>query len=229
MNDEPVPFPDPPETDMPVTEPLPIAFRETLIAARTGDTEARELLFRHVYPRVERMVHLSLARDLRRNRPWLLARFSTGDVVQEVFRSLIRDFDAFQGDSEAAFIGYLSMVVRNRLMDAVRFHEAAQRDGRRTSRVVEDVPGEERAAARDEEAIPADEMERFRSALETFTERERLLLRARIEQGATFEDLAAMLGYPSKFAARRAFYAAQALLVIRLRQGGLRSPDDERA
>ena len=47
---------------------------------------------------------------------------------------------------------------------------------------------------------------------------EQLLLRARIEQGAKFQDLADQLGYPSRSAARRAFYSAQARLVIRLRQ-----------
>jgi RNA polymerase sigma factor (sigma-70 family) len=220
--------PDPsdltPKHGMQSSESIPFAFRETLAAARAGDREARESLIRHVYPRVERMVHMALARDLRNGRPWLLARFSTGDVVQEVFRSLIQDLGAFSGENEAAFIGYLAMVVRNRLMDAIRFHESAQRDGRRTAPAIEAEDQERGEPGSATAALYDDELEHFHAVLETFPERERLLLRGRLEQGLRFHDLAERLGLSSKFAARRAFYAAQAQLVIRMRQRASRLP-----
>lgn len=195
------------------------SFAESLHAARAGDKTAQEDLFRAYYPQVERIVHRSLAKDMRSSRPWLHARFSTGDVVQEVFRSLLADLGAFAGEGEDAFVGYLAMVARNRIIDAIRFHEAARRDGRST------LPTPEEGPLRSEQVGPAtevasnEELERFHELIESFPEREQLLLRARLEQGVRFRDLADQLGYSSPHSARRAFYAAQAQLVIRLRQG----------
>lgn len=200
------------------TQTSPTGFQATLAAARAGDSAAMEGLFEEFYPRVKRMVHRGLSRDLRSTRPWLTARFSTGDVVQEVFRSLLKDLRGFQGTSEDAFTGYLAMVVRNRLLDAIRFHEAAQRDGRRTRPSVEDSDAVSPHSGPETDALLADEAESFQEVLKTLPEIEQLLLRARLEQGARFPDLAEQLGYSSPSAARRAFYSAQAQLVIRLRK-----------
>ena len=205
-------------------------FLKTLSAAKRGDPQALEEIFSGFYPRVQQMVHRGLSRDLRVSRSWLTSRFSTGDVVQEVFRGLLKDLSGFRGESEEAFTGYLAMLVRNRLMDAVRFHQAAQRDGRRVRGGVEDLDTESSVEGPDAQAASIEEMERFHNALQAFPERDRLLLRARLEQGTTFEELAAMLGYSSKFAARRSFYAAQAQLAIRLspsEAGGERQSDPE--
>ncbi len=189
-------------------------FEAVLEAARRGDQDAIEILFERYYPRVQETVHLDLATDLRRSRPWLTARFSTGDVVQEVFRSLLTDLSRFQGETEAAFCGYLAMIIRNRLLDAVRFHEAAQRDGRRSAAwtVGPDPASSQLGPAA--EAASAESAAHLRTAMESLPERERLLVRARIEQGTQFVVLAERLGYPSKWAARRAFYAAQSKLLV---------------
>ena len=193
-------------------------FHEQLAAARGGDQEALDALFQRFYPRVQRMVHHSLATDLRTNRPWLTARFSTGDVVQEVFRSVLKDLEVFEGRNEHAFVGYLAMIVRNRILDAIRFHEAARRDGRRGSVPAEDsrLPSGEDDPA--EARATEEEMRRFHDAVGEFPERERLLLRARFEQAESVQNLAEQLGYTSPSAARRAFYAAQARLALMLRE-----------
>lgn len=192
-------------------------FRDALQSARSGDPAASDQLFQHYYPVVERMVHLSLSRDLRLQRPWLTARFSTGDMVQEVFRSLLRDLGGFEGRTEEAFKGYLAMVIRNRLIDAIRFHEAAQRDGRRTHTANEaiQVISEQRSPVAGAQSV--EELEAVHAVLASFPERERLLLRGRLEQDLKFTELAEQLGYASKWAARRSFYAAQAQLAILLR------------
>jgi RNA polymerase sigma factor (sigma-70 family) len=197
-----------------------IPLNALLDGAREGDRAALEALFERLYPRVQRMVHGHLARDMRQGRPWLAARFSTGDVVQEVFRSVLADMSAFAGDTEDALIGYLAMVVRNRLIDAIRFHEASRRDGRRSGSETaalgtpdaEDGP----AAA----AATAEEVRRLHDALAEFPERERLLLRARFEDTRSLRELADQLGYSSESAARRAFHAAQARLALRLSEPG---------
>lgn len=195
-----------------------LPFVSTLERARLGDREALDELCRRFYPAVETLVHQRLASDLRQGRPWLHARFSTGDVVQTVFESVLHDLDAFQGKTEDAFIGYLAAVVRHRMIDALRFHEAAQRDGRRGSSITVgfDAPSAESDPA--DEAMSTEVLARFQAALARFSAREQHLLRARIDASASFSDLADQLGYGSESAARRAFFDAQAKLVMLLKE-----------
>lgn len=193
-------------------------FSAVLQAARSGDAQALETLAERFYPTVQRMVHQRLEMDLRTSRPWLTARFSTGDVVQEVFLGVLRDLDAFGGDNEGAFAGYLAMVVRNRIIDAVRFHEAECRDGRRPGITAESIDLAGSAQDPASEAARSEQTERLHSALAQFEPRERLLLRARLEELATFGELAAQLGFATESGARRAYYAAQARLALVLKQ-----------
>ncbi len=208
------PRPNPPTSPPTTDRPFPA----TLAAAQRGDKAAQETLFEWFYPQVQAIVHRSLSRDLRSKRPWLTARFSTGDVVQEVFRSLLGDLAGFAGKTESAFVGYLAMVSRNRLLDAIRFHEASRRDGRRTLPADDKAPGEKLQKSPDAELATGEVATVLRELLAAFPERDQLLLRGRIEQDARFQDLAQQLGFPSEWAARRAFCAAKALLLIRFRQ-----------
>lgn len=191
-------------------------FLELISEARAGSAEALNTLFEAFYPVVQRMVHKSLARDMRGSRPWLAARFSTGDVVQEVFRSVLADLGSFAGTNEGAFVGYLSMVVRNRLVDAIRFHEAERRDGRRTDSATGTWGPSRSLENPAQEASTAEELARMHHALAQFPEREGLLLRARFEGVESFKNLGEQLGYGSETATRRAFYAARARLAILL-------------
>ncbi|MEZ6016310.1 MAG: sigma-70 family RNA polymerase sigma factor [Planctomycetota bacterium] len=192
-------------------------FHEALEGARRGESGALDLLTRRFYPTVQGLVHHRLASDLRRSRPWLSARFSTGDVVQDVFDGVLRDLGAFAGQTEEAFVGYLAAVVRNRIIDAIRFHEAAQRDGRRMHALGDEFDAEDERPTPAENAMTAEEFERLFRALAEFDVREQHLLRARLEGVSTFTELADQLGYCSESAARRAFYDAQARLTLRLR------------
>lgn len=201
------------------------AFLETLERAKQGQRDARNELIEQFYPQVRSIVHRSLATDLRTNRPWLAARFSTGDVVQEVFRSVIDDLHAFEGQTEKAFAGYLSMLVRNRIIDAIRFHEADRRDGRLSAPSPEDDQHESGHELPAGEAERREQRDLLYRALEELPERERLLVRARFEESASFKELAEQLGYGSESAARRAYTAAQARLAVRLVR---RQEEDER-
>ncbi|MEM7516263.1 MAG: sigma-70 family RNA polymerase sigma factor, partial [Planctomycetota bacterium] len=188
-------------------------------AARKGEAGALDQLFSQFYPGVEQLVHRSLATDLRRNRPWLISRFSTGDVVQEVFRSVLRDLDSFGGKTEDAFRGYLAMIVRNRLIDAIRYHEAARRDGRRAVNKEGIVESIEAEGSQTQRISNAETAEAFHAELAKLPERERLLVRARLENEETFQVLADRLGYDSAGIARRLFYALQAQILMKLRRG----------
>lgn len=192
-------------------------FLGALVLAQGGDQDAINDLFTMFYPRVRQIVHKSLATDLRRGRSWLTMRFSTGDVVQEVFWSVLRNLKDFGGNTEQAFIGYLAMVVRNRIIDAIRHHEAEMRDGRRGAEGLEAELHEQPGASPLDQAVSAESAERYRAALAEFPDREQLLLRARFEETATFEELAEQLGYSSEAAARRAFYGATARLSLILK------------
>jgi RNA polymerase sigma-70 factor (ECF subfamily) len=192
-------------------------FPRLLDAARRGSRAAQEALFERYYAQVERVVHAQLRRDLGRRRLCLASRFSTADVVQDVFHSLLPDLGKFRGSTEGEFVAYVVQVIRHRTLDTIRHHRAACRDYRRSldevpSSVLESSPAGGTATASD-----TDLLETFGATLAAFPEPARRLLRARIERGLGFEALARELGYPSRYAARRAFFAAQARLIARLR------------
>ena len=192
-------------------------FPQVLAAARSGDRAALDRLLTELYPKVRELVHASLSTDLRRRRPWLAAMFSTGDVVQDVFCGVIRGLDEFDSDYGGAFVNYLATMVKNRLLDAVRFHEAMCRDVRRASDSVDDRrDGSERDAPR-RIAEHEDEIRAFTAVMASFPQREQLLLRERLSGTQTFKELAESLGYASEDAARKTFHSVQARLLIRLR------------
>lgn len=201
-------------TLVPMTDAAP--FLETLEKARAGDRGALAVLAERFYPVVEQLVHQRLAADLRRSQPWLSARFSTGDVVHSVFESVLWDLGDFAGRSEEAFVGYLATVVRNRILDALRFHQAAQRDGRKGRPITGEFDIEGLEADPAEFAAATEDAERLLAAIARFEPRVQHLLRARIEGLASFRELAEQLGYGSESAARRAFFEAQARVSLEL-------------
>lgn len=190
-------------------------FAQVLEAARNGDRAAIDRLVAELYPKVRELVHNSLATDLRRKRPWLTAMFSTGDVVQDVFCGVIRDLDDFHSVHDGAFVKYLATMVKNRLVDTVRFHQAHRRDVRRDR---DQIDADVVAHAEDPASVAEleDELRAYARALATFPQREQVLLRERLSGAQTFRQLAELLGYGSEDAASRAFHAAQARLLLRL-------------
>ena len=213
-------------TKMPSRESQPsdATFTPLLMAARAGETEALNALLARFYSRVDRYVSAVLERDLRRTRDWLSRRFSTGDVVQEVFRSVITDLSGFRGATEEEFFGYVSRIVRNRILDALRYHEAERRDVRLTA---PERHGDGAAPIAGPVTVfeAGERRQLYEAALASFPEHDQALLRRRLEDQIEFSVLTAELGFGSDSATRRAFYAAQAKLVVRLRQF---DPDDDR-
>ena len=166
------------------------------------------------YAQVSSRVHRLLDRDLRRGRPWLGAVLSTGDIVHEVFLGVVRDFESFRGRSEHAFVAYLARLVHNRLIDAVRHHEASRRDQRRLQRDVTDMcdpevsPGS-KLTCREDAGLLA-------TILLRLTDRDRALLRGRLEDDESFQVLAKSLGYASADSARKMFRRVQARVLAML-------------
>jgi len=145
---------------------------------------------------------------------------STGDLVHEVFLGVVRDFDGYRGDGDEKFVAYLARLTRNRLIDSVRYFEAERRDSRRgealDTEMHHDAPSPVAASMHREEVA------RVFAILATFPERDRALLRGRIDDGETFTELAATLGYASADSARKIFRTLQARLLARLQleEGG---------
>ncbi|MBI1380248.1 MAG: sigma-70 family RNA polymerase sigma factor [Planctomycetaceae bacterium] len=193
-------------------------FQTLIDRARRQDPDALGELVTRFYPRVEQQVHLSLARDARLGRPWLRARFSTGDVVQEVFRNVIQDLTTFSGTSEEGFCGWLATLVRNRIVDAIRLHEAGRRSGRAESPMLAGAAPLPPSKATDPAAaaMQIEQAELVERALCELDPQTRHLVRARIEGLASFRELAEQLGYGSESGARRAFFEAQSKLALRL-------------
>jgi RNA polymerase sigma factor (sigma-70 family) len=177
-----------------------------------GDRLA-ELCERH-YGDVSRRVHRLLARDVRRGRPWLAALVSTGDIVHEVFLGVARDYHQLRGSSDHAFVAYLARLVRNRLIDSVRHHEAARRDRRRTEPTDGDLPSGDRSPG--SKVTAREDIEELNLILARLPERDQALLRGRLEDGESFLTLSRSLGYASADSARKAFAAVQARVLARL-------------
>ncbi|MEO0479652.1 MAG: sigma-70 family RNA polymerase sigma factor [Planctomycetota bacterium] len=194
-------------------------FVSNLRAARSGDRSAQDALCSEYYTAVQRMAHSALrARGHTNLRP-LAALFSTGDVVQDVFRGVVRNLGGFHGDSEAEFVAYLSRAVQSRLIDLIRFHAARRRDYRRSARFDSSV-GEPRDATRDVGA-EGEVRDNLARALESMPVRSRVVLVRRLEGGASFSDLAIELELPSAEAARKVFTRAKAKLALELNKRGI--------
>ena len=205
----------------------------TLELARAGDQEARDQILERFYPKVQKIVHNQLQHDFRKHHRWIMPLFSTGDIVQEVFVGVVNGLDGFEGENEEALAQFLSAIVRNRLLDALRYHEAGRRDVRR--KVEEPTVGMGAVAPAVGDPTPSlaasvgEQLRVYREVLLTLPERQRMLLRLRLENEMPFAEIAEKLGHASADAARKAFRDAQARMLVKLRARGIKPPGEATA
>jgi RNA polymerase sigma factor (sigma-70 family) len=199
-------------------------WRDLLARVVQRDAAAQDELVARCHERVRDLVHRALAGDFRKNHRWILPLFSTRDVVQDVFVQVVRGLDGGDFPDEAAFVAYLGTVVRNRLLDAVRHHEAAKRDSRRRldpGSIGVDALAPSRDPTPTLAASLAEQSGIVHEVFGSFPERQRLLLERRLIDGSTYPELARELGYASEDTARNAFLDAHAKLLVRLRAKGV--------
>lgn len=195
-----------------------------VVLAASGDERAQEQVVATCYAPVKRLVHRDLEQDFRKRHRWIMPLFSTHDVVHEVLAAVVKDLSDTSFAGPERFFAYLGTLVRHRLLDAVRFHEAARRDDRK--KVAEPTVGMAQLAADRRETTPtmaASLGERaglVRDALQELPERQRRLLELRLLEDATFPQIRDALGYSSDETARQAFQDAQARLLVKLRVRG---------
>lgn len=203
-------------------------FDELLRRAAAGDLDAQGDVVERFYPRVRSLVHARLDKDFRQSHRWIMPLFSTRDVVHDVLADAVRKLDDTTFADEGAFVGYLATIVRNRLLDAVRYHEAARRDQRRLVRD-SDTDGDisARPAGRGDGSpeLAAELGEQVRilhEVLDSFGPRHKALLEMRLVDDEPFPVVAVKLGYASAESARQAFWDAKARLLVKLRARGMR-------
>ncbi len=193
--------------------------------AACGDEDAQAALVTRYYPKVQSIVHRQLEQDFRKSHRWIMPLFSTRDIVHDVFASVVAGLDeSADFPNEDAFVGYLITMVRNRLLDAVRHHEAGKRDARRkvdgANTAIADM-ARTQSSAPELAADLAEQADLLRGVLDEFNERHRALLTMRMMEGETFPAIATKLGYASAETARQSFLDVQAKLLVKLRTRGL--------
>lgn len=212
----------------------PFDLKSNLAAVRDGDHAARAELFERFCGPVRMIVHRQLQHDFRKNHRWILPLFSTGDIVQEVFLGVVdHQLDGFAGTDDESFVQYLTAIVKHRLVDAMRYHEASRRDARRrVEQPTEDSTraGSIQAAGRD--ATPSiaasigEQLGIYNDVMAEMPAKQRRLLELRMEKEESFSAIADVLGIASADAARQAFRLAKARLLVRLRARGLQPPEE---
>jgi RNA polymerase sigma-70 factor (ECF subfamily) len=168
---------------------------QILLRARSGDSDAVELLCARYLPRLHRWARGRLPRGAR-------SAVDTGDIVQDVLISVIKRLKLFEPRDEGAFQAYLRQALTNRLLDEGR------KIGTRPVAGPLDSEWPERAPSPLEIAIGREGVVRYEKALEKLRPEEQRAVVARFEWGMSHEEVAQAIGKPSANAARVAVHRA---------------------
>jgi len=180
--------PESPDGDEPESIPFLIE------RAQNGDQEALDRLFERCYPVIRRLAHGRLPDSIRGEK-------DTSDLVQITFLRALRGLKGFQSRWEDAWLIYLRRILFNHLRDEVR---RAKRLPEREVYPDDDGPSaiESPEPAPLDKAVVQERVLAYRVALMRLSPPEREAVILRLEQGERYDKIAAMLGLPSKDAAR---------------------------
>jgi RNA polymerase sigma-70 factor, ECF subfamily len=164
---------------------------ELVLKARGGDRMAVEALLQRCLPRLRRWAHGRLPAYAREG-------LDTGDLVQEAALHLLKRIDHFEPRHVGAMQAYLKQSIINRIRDEIR------RVGRHPApdELTEEPPAE--APSPLEVTIQKESYDRYRSALNRLTSRDRELIVTRMEAQWNLADIAARFDIPTADAARMA-------------------------
>ncbi len=177
-----------------------------LARVRQGDEEALNRLLTRCLPPLRRWAHGRLP-------PFARDMLDTSDLVQDTVIAALRQIDRFEARREGALQAYLRQALANRITDVVRYRL------RRPTSV--ELPEEvtDNAASPLDEAIGAENRERYEAALQRLREDDREAIITRLELQYSYEDLAVALGKPTANAARMAVTRALKRLAAEMRNG----------
>jgi RNA polymerase sigma-70 factor (ECF subfamily) len=131
----------------------------------------------------------------------------TQDLVQEAVLHALRRLDTFESRHPGALLAYLRQAVHNRVIDEIR---------RVTRRPIAEELGEHHADPAPsalQQAIGAEGIATYETALERLRSGEREAIVARLELQQSYEEIAVTLDKPSADAARVAVKRAVATLI----------------
>jgi RNA polymerase sigma-70 factor, ECF subfamily len=172
---------------------------ELVERARDGDQSAWEALVARYRGPLRRLARSRLAQQPHR-------MTDTDDVVQDVTISVFKRLHRIELRFPGALLAYLRRSVSNRVADE---HRRAHRRGP-TATLGDDYPDASRSPL--EATIDKDKLRVYRAALLTLGHDDRLAVVMRIEQGASYEAIAARLDKPTANAARVAVARAMCKL-----------------
>jgi RNA polymerase sigma factor (sigma-70 family) len=135
----------------------------------------------------------------------------TSDVVQETVMAALRRLDGLQAQRQGALQAYLRQAVLNRIRDVVRYHRRRPAYTPLPEQLLD--PGTSPL----EQAIGAENLERYEAALQRLRPADREAIVARLEMQYTYEELAVALGKRTAGAARLAVTRAMKRLVHEMR------------
>jgi RNA polymerase sigma factor (sigma-70 family) len=164
---------------------------ELVVRARAGDRMAVEALLQRSLPQLKSWAHGRLPAAAR-------GTLDTGDLVQETVLHVLRRLDTFEPRHVGAMQAYLRQSVINRIRDEVR------RIGRHPTPC--ELPDDMRSDLPSplEEAVHAEGVQRYRTALAALIPRDRELVVVRIEAQWNYDEIAQRFGMRTADAARMA-------------------------
>ena len=176
-----------------------------LSRAQAGDADARDVLIARYLPRLRRWASGRLPL-------WVRDGADTQDLVQETVISTFRRIERFEARGEGALQAYLRQAILNRIRD---YHRSS---GRQPARGALDSQAADQGDSPLELAIGRQAVERYERALSRLRPDDREAIIARVEMGATNEEIAVMLDKPSANAARMAVERALVRLAREMEQ-----------
>ena len=180
---------------------------ELLARARGGDGRALSTLFRRQGDAL-----LDWARG--RLPPWARAAADTVDMVQDALLQTFRRIDVFENRGKGALGAFLRQAVLNRIRDEMR--KVARHPLDDLGDAVLDLPA--RGPSPFQVALDAEKDRKYKQALATLTDDERLLVVGRMELDFNYEQLAVASKRATAEAARQA--VRRAVLKVAERMSG---------
>ncbi|MCS7045861.1 MAG: sigma-70 family RNA polymerase sigma factor [Gemmataceae bacterium] len=170
-------------------------FTNLLQQSRSGSTEALGKILERLHGNI-----VSLSKSI--VAPELLEKIDRNELVQETLAATVAHFASFQGHSEAQFLVWLRVLMRNRALNMVRRDtKTKKRSGiRPISLYVEFPEGNLADLIPDDQATPFTALNRrerrqlILAVLKSLKEEHRTVLELRCLQSRSFDDIAAQLG-----------------------------------
>lgn len=117
----------------------------------------------------------------------LRAKGSASDVVQQTMLDAVRDFDRFQGCSEAELRAWLQQVLRHNLVDFVRLYRDTNKRFVERERPLPEMAADDSSPS--EQAIGREQDRAIEKALERLPDDYRRVLQLRYHEQCSFDDI----------------------------------------